>query len=594
MRLAARSAQKLHRFRIGLLASVAAAFLVAGCNGGNPGNANAAAAAEPKPLNVIEPVSQRSAFGNYLAGRFAERERDFARAAVSLNRALDEFPNDIALMRRTFYLMLEAGQMDGALRLAQRLQDAGGQVSPSELLLAAESTRKGDYSGAVKRLKAMGRQDLARYAVPLALAWAEAGRNDPEGGVAALAELGQESGFETLHKLHEAMIYELAGKAGKAEAAYRAALGDDPANAATRVIRAYGAFLERAGRASEARALYDKYQGADIDGLLFEDARNRLAEGRKPEPRIASAADGMAEGFFDIASLLPKERAGEIVLIYCRLALYLRPDYPLAELLLGDLYDTFGRYAEAVDIYRGIDKAGAYGWAAQLRLSQDLYEVGDAEGAVSLLRKMAAERQDRSDALIRLGNILRYEERFKESVAAYDEAVARIGQLKADDWTILYSRGIALEQSGEWDRAEKDLLKALELEPNQPYVLNYLGYSWVEQGKNLDRARNMLERAVAQRQDDGYIVDSMGWALYKLGEFSDAVTYLERAVALRPQDPVINDHLGDAYWRVGRQGEARIQWQRVLGLEPEDDLRKTVEQKLQEGLSAPKSGGGNG
>jgi tetratricopeptide (TPR) repeat protein len=594
MRLAARFAQKLHRLHMGLLAAMAAAVFVAGCNGDSPGNANAAAAAEPNSLNVIEPVSQRSAYGNYLAGRFAERERDFARAAVSLSRALDEFPHDVALMRRTFYLTLEAGQMELALHLAQKLHDADAQVSASELLLVADSAGKGDYAGAVKRLKAMDRQDLSRYAVPLALAWADAGMGDPEGAVASLAELGQESGFETLHKLHEAMIYELAGKMGKAEAAYRTALGDDPANAASRVILAYGAFLERTGRADEARALYDKYQGADMDGLLFEAARNRMAEGRKPEPQIGSAADGMAEGFFDIASLLPKERAGEIVLIYCRLALYLRPDYPLAELLLGDLYDGFGRYAAAAEIYSGIAKEGAYGWAAQLRLSQDLYEVGDVDGAVSLLRKMADERKNRSDALVRLGNILRYEERFKESVAAYDEAVARIGELKADDWTILYSRGIALEQSGQWDRAEKDLLKALELEPDQPYVLNYLGYSWVEKGKNLDRARDMLERAVAQRQDDGYIVDSMGWALYKLGQFNDAVTYLERAVALRPQDAEINNHLGDAYWRVGRQGEARIQWRRVLGLEPEEDLRKKVEQKLQEGLPALKSGGGSG
>ena len=305
-------------------------------------------------------------------------------------------------------------------------------------------------------------------------------------------------------------------------------------------------------RTGAAAALYEGYTGADMDGLLFEAARKRLAAGHKPDPSIESAAHGMAEGFFDIAAILPKDRAGEIVLVYVRLALYLRPDYPLAQLLLAEVYEGFGRYADAAEVHRGIEPAGAYGWIARLRLADELYESGRCRRRNLVLRKMAAERPDRSDALVRLGNIMRYEERFAESVTAYDRAVERIGDIKSDNWTILYSRGISLERSGQWERAEQDFLKALELEPDQPFVLNYLGYSWVEKGKNLAEARDMLERAVAQRQDDGYIVDSMGWALYKLGEFTDAVSYLERAVALRPQDPVINDHLGDAYWRVGR------------------------------------------
>ena len=201
---------------------------------------------------------------------------------------------------------------------------------------------------------------------------------------------------------------------------------------------------------------------------------------------------------------------------------------------------------------------------------------------------------ERSDALIRLGNILRYQERYEEAVDAYDQAVERIGEIGRDNWTLLYSRGIALERAGQWDRAEADLLKALELQPDQPFIMNYLGYSWVEQGKNLAVARKMLERAVAQRPDDGYIVDSIGWALYKLGELAEAVRHLERAVALRPQDPVINDHLGDAYWRVGRSGEARIQWQRVLGLNPDDDLRRQIDAKLKDGLPRQNSGGSGG
>jgi tetratricopeptide (TPR) repeat protein len=571
------------------------ALLIAGCTADNPGSTDPSAEEQsPRQFNVVEPVGLRSPYGNYLAGRFAERQKDFAQAAAALGRALDEFPDNIGLMRRTFYLSLEAGEINTALRMAVKLQESGEMVSTAQLLLAAASVRKDDFAGALQRLEYMDREDLARYSVPLALAWAHAGANETAGAVAALAPLDKESGFETLRYLHEAFIREFAGQQGPAEAAYRAALGDDPAAGANRVVQAYGAFLERQNRASEAAALYDGYTGPDMDGLLFEAARTRLAEGRKPDPRIDSAAAGMAEGFFDIASILPKDRAGEIVLIYSRLALYLRPDFPMAQLLLADVYEGFGRYAEAAEIHRGIDETGAYGWTARLRLADELYELGDVEGATALLGKMANDRPDRGDALVRLGNIMRYEERYEESVAAYDQALERAGEITDDNWTIYYSRGISLERSNQWDRAEQDFLKALELEPDQPFVLNYLGYSWVEKGKNLAEARDMLERAVAQRQDDGFIVDSMGWALYKLGEYGDAVDYLERAVALRPQDPVINDHLGDAYWRVDRRDEARIQWSRTLGLGPEDDLRARIQKKLEQGLPAASSGGESG
>ena len=587
-------AAKIFPVRRGGWFLAAAEILIAGCTQDNPGNADVADPDElPKRFNVIEPIGQRSPYGNFLAGRFAEGQKDFARAAAALGRVLDDFPDNIALMNRTFYLSLEAGRTDMALRLAHKLEKLGANTATGQLLLAAESVRENDFASALQRLEAMDRSDLARYSVPLALAWAHAGAKETAGAVAALAPLDQEAGFETLRQLHEAFIQDFSGRAGPAEASYRATLGNDPARAATRAIQAYGAFLEREGRAAAATALYDKYRGENMDGLLFESARARLAAGEKPAPLIASAADGMAEAFFDIASILPKDRAGEIVLIYCRLALYLRPDFPLAQLLMADVYEGFGRQVDAVDIYRGMNKAGVYGWVARLRLADNLYDLGDANGAIALLRKMADERPERSDALVRLGNILRYEGRFKESVAAYDKAVERIGEIKGDDWTILYHRGVSLEQSGKWERAEQDFLKALELEPDQPYVLNYLGYSWVKQGKNLVQAREMLERAVAQRQDSGDIIDSMGWALFKLGEFADAVGYLERAVALRPQDPEINDHLGDAYWRVGRRDEARIQWRRVLEMGPDDELRDQVRRKLEDGLPAIEPGGGS-
>ncbi|MEE8445537.1 MAG: tetratricopeptide repeat protein [Alphaproteobacteria bacterium] len=568
----------------------ALAFLLSGCATGDLAGAgeDEAAQSDPPPsLNVVEPVGQRSPYGNFLAGRFAERQRDYDRAAMALNRALEETPDNTGLARRAFYVSLQAGRIDVALSLARRREEAGIHVATAQILLAAHSIKTNDIVAATSRLEAMERSDLARYSVPMALAWALVGAGETDGALEALAPLEKATGFEMLRRLHEGLINDIAGRADAAEAAFRISLGDDPARAPVRMVRAYGGFLERQGRSSEASALYDSRSGRNTDSLLFEEAKARVAAGRPPEPIVAGAADGLAESFFDIASVLPKDRAGEIVLIYVRLALYLNPDFPLAQLLLGEVLDNFERYGEAIEIYRNIDPDSPYGWVARLRLADNLYDTEELEEAVSVLRAMSGQRQDRADALIRLGNILRYEEHFAEAIEAYDEAVRRRGELREGDWTLLYSRGIALERNDQWERAEADFLKALEFEPEQPFVLNYLGYSWVEKGMNLDRAKEMLERAVAQRKDDGYVVDSMGWALYKLGDYDGAVSHLERAVALRSQDPVINDHLGDAYWRVGRTKEARIQWRRVLGLEPEEDLAGTIREKLEAGLPAP-------
>ena len=222
-----------------------------------------------------------------------------------------------------------------------------------------------------------------------------------------------------------------------------------------------------------------------------------------------------------------------------------------------------------------------------MRIADNLNELENLDGAVRLLRIMADEQSDRPEPLIKLGNLLRYIHRFHDAIRAYDRAFDRIDTIKKSDWSLYYNLGIALERTKQWARAEDNFLKALELEPDQPFVLNYLGYSWVEQGRNLGRARKMIEKAVSQRREDGYIVDSLGWVLYRLGEWEDAARHLERAVLLRPQDAVINDHLGDALWRVGRRNEARFQWNRALTLEPDANLVKGIENKLENGLGEP-------
>ena len=322
------------------------------------------------------------------------------------------------------------------------------------------------------------------------------------------------------------------------------------------------------------------------NSVVLDPALDRLAKGTKALPLVASARDGMAEALLNIGGTLSGGNTGELAMICGRLALYLKPDLGLARMLVAGVLESDGREADANAQYDKVPHDSPLSWLARLRKAANLDAMDQTDMAITELKTMAAEKPERVDALINLGDLLRVHKRFDEAVTAYDQAVARIGKLTPRYWSLLYSRGIALERSNHWDRAEKDLQEALKLNPDQPYVLNYLGYSWVDKGEHMNRAREMIEKAVELRPTDGYIVDSLGWLYYRTGRYKDAVDQLERAVELKPEDPVINDHLGDAYWRAGRTAEARYQWQRALGLEPDTDLASALRAKLVKGLAA--------
>ncbi|MCG8547836.1 MAG: tetratricopeptide repeat protein, partial [Alphaproteobacteria bacterium] len=492
-------------------------------------------------------------------------------------------PEDRKLLRRTFVLQLGAGNTKRAVELAERLVDTGGRLTSSTLILAARDLRAGKSADALAQLDNLSSGGLGRFAKPLARAWVLTEQKKYDAALEALNPLAKEKGFDAMHGLHAGLIEEFAGRLDAAEARYAKLVGN-PKDASSRVSRVYASLLQRNGKAAEAQELIEAKVKANRESMVLAEDLALLKAG-KPMPRLVSTpAQGFAEGLFNIASALPRERAENVVLLYGRVALHLNPDFSLAKLLVGDVLVSRERFSDALKVYKAVPPKTPYGWSARLRKADALYELEKVDEAAKLLEDMAKERPTRFDALLKLGNFYRYKEKFKEAVVAYDRAFERLGTPQRQHWTLYYSRGIALERSKQWDRAEGDFLKALEFEPEQPYVLNYLGYSWVEQGKNIERARKMIERAVQQRQNDGYIVDSMGWVLYRLGQYDEAVTQLERAVQLRPQDPVINDHLGDAYWKVGRRHEARFQWRRALSFEPTEEDKTKIEGKLEKGL----------
>lgn len=527
----------------------------------------------------------RSASGNYLAGRLAHKLGDYSKAADFLAYSLKINPNNKSLLRRAYMVSIADGRLDVAVKYAEKLQKIDSSAPLAGITLAIEDIRKGDLVGAEKRLKSHKARGFNRYLVPLMLGWTLAGQGKPDDALAAMKPLKDYPGLVSIYRLHVGLLNDFADRTAEAEKALKA-VSDKSKRQSLRIVQALGSIYERTGRPAEAAKLYKKYLKENPESLVLDKAFARMKTGAMPTKLVTSARAGVAEAFFNLAGSLTQDNSAQLALMFGRLALSLKPKFPIAQLLVGGILEALKRNKEAIEVYDAIPADSPMKWTARLRTAATLNAMDKDKEAIRRLRGMADEQKHRTEALIDLGDILRARKRFKQSVEAYDLAVARVPKIDKRHWAILYSRGISLERSKQWSRAEKDFLQALTLNPEQPYVLNYLGYTWVDQGVNIPRARKMIERAVALRPNDGYIVDSLGWALYRIKDFGGAVKNLERAVELRPQDPTINDHLGDAYWRVGRLIEARFQWRRALVLDPEPEMISKIKKKVERGLTA--------
>ncbi|HJP21516.1 MAG TPA: tetratricopeptide repeat protein, partial [Alphaproteobacteria bacterium] len=399
------------------------------------------------------------------------------------------------------------------------------------------------------------------------------------------APLKKKKKFRLFEAYHRALINDLAGRTEAADAAFREVTAKQDFRS-LRVVEAYGGFLARQGRFDEATAFYRSYleEVRDPDNPMILEALQRSQSQQAPARLVPDVKAGLAEVFYGVAAAAAQGQTREVAKVYVQLAIHLKPSSAVALTLLGGLLDQDERTAEANAVYARIEHQTAYGWRARIRMADNLNRLDKIEGAAKLLRSMATERPERIDALVALGDILRGHERYAESAGVYDQAIARVGKPETKHWTLFYARGISRERTQRWPEAERDFLTSLELKPDQALVLNYLGYSWIDRGEHLDKARKLIERAVELRPRDGYIIDSLGWVLYRLGEFEGAVKQLERAVSLRPQDPIINDHLGDAYWRAGRRLEAVFQWRHALVLKPAKDAIPEIQEKLRQGL----------
>ncbi|MGA2312321.1 MAG: tetratricopeptide repeat protein [Xanthobacteraceae bacterium] len=539
---------------------------------------SALAAQAPTPQDL----SHSTASGSYLAARHAGVERDSGTAAAYYLNVLKADPRNADLLSRSFLSVLTDGDIDEAGRLADRLIQLDRTDRIARLVIGVRALKQKQYAIARQNFAQSVRGPVTDLTATLLSAWALAGAGDTRAAIDTLDRLAGPDWYAIFKDLHAGLILDVANNKKEAGKRYERAYKADPM--ALRTVQAYAHYLSRNGGKDDALKLYQQFNKAVADHPVVVEEMKQISAGDRLPPLADSPRAGAAEALYGLGASIGRRGGEDLALVYLQLALYLEPTHAMALLSLADLYDSLKKPELAIKIYDRIPTSSPLRRNAEIQVASDLDSLDRTDEAKKRLEALIAEHPKDSEAIIALGNILRGRKSFAECAEVYSKAVDNLAVPEKANWVLFYFRGICYERSKQWPKAEADLKKALELFPDQPLVLNYLGYSWVDQGVNLDEGMSMIRRAVEQRPDDGYIVDSLGWANFRIGNYEEAVKDLDRAVELKPDDSTINDHLGDAYWRVGRVLEAHFQWSHAKDLNPDAEDLPKIEQKLKSGL----------
>ena len=510
------------------------------------------------------------AFGAFLGGQFAMSKDDPADAADLLLRALRADSGNVTLQQQTFLACLLAGREE-AVPLAVQLHDSAAAL----LLLGDTKAQDAEWPTAQALYGGLPPQPLTDIIKPLLVAWAQQGAGDTDAALGTLGPLMRDKHAQGIYALHAAMI---ADQAGRAEEAAR--LFADAQNGFTgtnlRLGQIVASFEARHGHVAEARETIAAMVAQSPDLAMAGPGLLAAVE----RPVISTPAEGIAEAYLAMAASLRQQNADAFAQVLLRLALGMRPDFTAAKLLASDILLAAHQAEEGLALLRGVAEDDPLHAVVALRTAQFEGVLGENEKAERDLRQLAAQYPNQPEPLEQLGGQLARQKRFGDAVTAYDAAMARLPDPDKADWALFFDRGVALDRAHEWKRAEDDLQHALRISPDEAVVMNYLGYSWADQNRNLGRARDLLQRAVAAKPEDGEVVDSLGWVMLRQGDVAGAVRRLERATELQPDDATINAHLGDAYWAAGRRREAADQWRRALVFKPEPDDVAPIQAKL--------------
>ncbi len=520
--------------------------------------------------------------GAYLAARVAESENDFRAAAGWYGKAILSDTANARLLEGAILAELGIGDMALAIEGAKQLKKLGGEPSQlGDFALLADEAQREDYAALLASASA-GR-DVGELVNALVTAWAKVGEGKMSEALAEFDELTKSKGLEAFGYFHKALALASVGDfEGADEILSGRAAG--PIFVMRRGVFAHVQILSQLERNADALALLDRSFGTEPDPVV-DALRLRLQAGEPlPFDTIRTARDGIAEVFFSVAAALNGEADPVYTLLHLRVAEYLRPDHADVVLLTADTLETLGQHQLAVETYATFPPDDPAYVSAEIGRAGALRSDGQVDAAIQAMQALARAHPDLFSVQFALGDMLRLEERFDEAEVAYTAAINLQTKITEEDWVLFFYRGISHEQSKDWAAAEADFRQSLTLNPDQPQVLNYLGYGLVDRGESLDEALGMIEKAVAADPEQGYIIDSLAWAYFRLGRYEDALRPMEKASVLEPVDPIVTDHLGDVYWMVGRKLEARFQWRRALSFEPTETDATRILRKLEVGL----------
>ena len=530
------------------------------------------------------PAAASSLSGAYLAAMQADFRDDYPEAAAYYEQALALDPDNVGLLTNAIVSLMAMGDVAAARPLADRLDKADPASQVAALVRLGDTLAAGDFAQAATILDA-AKTNLNPLLQGLLAGWIEVGRDDFAAAKVKFEALTGNDALTAYGQYHEALALALAGDFVSAETIL--AGGDKgPLHLNRSAIVAHAEILAQLDRDAEAIKIIDDALAGGVPDAPLVALRTRLAAGEDvPFDQITSAKDGVAETFLTLADALNTDQSQRVALLHARIAEEVRPDLIEAQLLAAEILESENQFALATEALADVPETSPWFVTTQIRRANTQRSAGDPEAGLETLVALAASHGDQIEVESALGDAQRMAENFPEAVDAYTRAIALAGEPKPAHWPLYYTRGISNERAGNWPAAEADFRKALTIEPDQPLVLNYLGYSLVEKREDLDEALDMIEKATKAEPEDGYITDSLGWVLYQLGRYQEAVNPMLRAVELTPDDPIINDHLGDVLWMVGRKREAEFQWRRALSFGPAEDLdMDRVRQKLDVGL----------
>src|SRR5271170_5958533 len=539
--------------------------------------------------------------GNYLSALIASADRDTLAAEVYYREALRADPRNPDLLERAFAAALSNGDEPNADALAERLLARDPGNSLARLSIAVHDIEQGQFAAARAHLasgEAIRAHDLT---TALLAAWCYAGQSDLRHALDTLDHIRDPQAL-AFRDYHAGLIANLLGNPAEAQRRLKSASDNDKNS--LRFADAYARLLAAQGDAAGATKVYEDFSVIIPHHPLIERALADLKANESLQPLVHDAKEGAAEALYGLGSAGSRQGDELPALVYLRLSLYLRPSNDLTAVTLASLFEQLKQGDQVMAAYQMVPASSPLKLGADIQIALELDTMGKTDDATQRLTQIVAARPHDVEALSALAELQRSAKKYVEAAATYDRAIAAVGIPERENWTLFYFRGICYERSNQWPKAEADFKKALELNPDQPLVLNYLGYSWVDKGLNLEEAFKMLRRAVDLQPNDGYIVDSLGWAHYKLGQYQEAAQTLEKAIDLKPADPVLNDHLGDAYWRVDRRIEAHFQWNHARDMSPDPEDLPAILKKIESGLpdlttdtaapnaSAQKEGGG--